>query len=102
VADDVVLRGDETIKDDKGKVVRGLRLCVVKEHDKEHAHRLLNRDVNAARNIWMILDAVLFGRPRPKHLVIQRTAKKATLDASHSDLSEFPPSSSIMDPIGIR
>jgi hypothetical protein len=78
VADDTVLRDDEMIKDGKGEVVRGLRLCVVKEHDNEHAHRLLNRDVNAARNIWLILDAVLFGRPRPAHLVIQRKAKKIT------------------------
>ncbi len=71
-----VARGERVLGDD-GVVVRGLRLCVVLKHDIEHAHRLLNRDVNAARNIWLILNAMLHGQQRPEHLVMKKPVRKA-------------------------
>jgi len=58
--------------DDKGRVLARLWLCASHTWDAEHAHRLVNRDVNAARNIWLALDASVRGLPRPAHLVIHR------------------------------
>ena len=45
--------------DEEGVVVRGLLLCVRGNEDGEC--RIRNRDKNASRNIWEVLDAMMRG-----------------------------------------
>lgn len=66
------------IKRDGGGEVAGLWLWVAQQRDQQHAHRLVNRDVNAARNIWKVVDAMVRGLPRPQHLVIVRRRQAAS------------------------
>jgi len=79
VPEDQELDAKEKLMDGKTGQVRGLRLCVAGHRDEGHAHRLLNRDVNAARNIWLVLNALAQGLPRPTHLVIHRKQSKPAL-----------------------
>lgn len=56
------------IKDDKGDVLRRLKLCCSPTRDDAHSCRLLNRDVNAGNNLLEVLRALVAGEPRPLHL----------------------------------
>lgn len=52
-----------------GCVVGRLKLCTVPSRMEGHTVRLLNRDVNAAKNLLRVLVEMVHGRPRPAYLV---------------------------------
>jgi hypothetical protein len=57
------------LKDENGERVRGLTLCRHAEAcSGKEAFRLRNRDKNAARNIWEVVDAIVRGVARPGYL----------------------------------
>ena len=66
----------DDIKDDKGRVLRRLKLCT-HTWDEMHASKLRNRDLNAAMNIWAALHALVNDLPRPLHLCKQRRVRRA-------------------------
>ena len=71
------LPGGGLVQDVKGCVLSRLKPCTMpKLHDDEHAFRLLNRDANAAKNIWLVLDALIRGLPRPSHLMKSKPPRK--------------------------
>jgi hypothetical protein len=64
----VVMGSLRKIPGDDGKPMSKLEACMVPECIKEHRSRLLNRDVNATKNLMQVLEAMVAGRERPEHL----------------------------------
>lgn len=58
-----------SVLDDKGNALKTLELCVVRgQRTQEHTSRIFNRDINATKNLMLVLEALLRGQPRPAHL----------------------------------
>ena len=64
--------GARPLKDEEGHVVRGLLLCIRGNEDGLQNSRIRNRDKNASRNIYAVLDAMITGSLRPAYLVPRR------------------------------
>ena len=70
-----VPEGYGVLMDEEGVVVRGLLLlCVRGNEDREC--RIRNRDKNASRNIWEVLDAMMRGGDRPGYLQKARRRRR--------------------------
>ena len=69
-------RGFAPLRVEHGEAVEGLAVCchAADAACREQASRLRNRDRNAARNIWEVLDASVKGLPRPAYL--RRAARR--------------------------
>lgn len=57
------------VRDGKGRELRTLKLCMVRgQRTAEHTSRVFNRDINATKNLMLVLEALMAGTERPAHL----------------------------------
>lgn len=75
-ADEVMRR---KILGDDGYPMSKLESCVVRERTEGYTSRLLNRDINATKNLMQVLEALVLGRSRPAHLVKKRRERAQPL-----------------------
>jgi hypothetical protein len=69
----------EVLKAD-GSVDRGLKCCPECSR-RENIIKLRNRDLNAAQNMWKIMECELAGMPRPKYLERKKTRARRQISS---------------------
>ena len=82
---------DEVLKTD-GLVDRGLKCCPECSR-RENIVKLRNRDLNAAQNMWRIMECELAGQERPEYLVLKKMKKTRARkqNSSLNHINQFSP-----------